>query len=253
MAHVDSDYLRGQTALVTGAAKRLGRSIVLGLADRGVNVVVHYRSSVREAEETADEVRQRGAEAWALSADLEDFQAASRLVARAADLAGRPLDILINSASVFEPSRLLEFPPEALERNVRLHGLAPLLLARSMAAQGRGAQIVNVLDTRILEFDRLHAAYHLSKRMLFTLTRMLARELAPTIRVNAVAPGLILPPEGKDASYLERLAEKVPLRAHGHPQDVVRATLFLLDSPFITGQVIYVDGGQHMLGSMYGA
>ena len=247
-----SGAFQGQLALVTGAGRRLGRAIADGLAREGCDVVVHYRSSYQDAEETAKLVRKRGVQAWTVQADLEDLSATEGLVPRVVETAGRPLDILVNSASIFENSRLTEFSAEDLERNMRVHAMAPLLLARALAAQNRPAQIVNMLDTRIVDYDKLHAAYHLSKRMLFTLTRMLARELAPNVRVNAVAPGLILPPEGKDESYLQRLARDIPLQRHGCADDIFRAVLFLLQSDFITGQVIFVDGGQHMLSNMYG-
>ena len=104
----------------------------------------------------------------------------------------------------------------------------------------------------MVDYDRAHAAYHLSKRMLFTLTRMMALEFAPQIRVNAVAPGLILPPPGQDASFLERMASTNPLGRHGDASDVADAVLFLTGAGFVTGQVIYVDGGRHMKGAVYG-
>jgi len=127
-----------------------------------------------------------------------------------------------------------------------------LQLSRALAAQGRSGQVLNLLDCRILSYDAEHAAYHLSKRMLFSLTRMLALELAPRLRVNAVAPGLILPPPGRDEAYLQALARTNPLQRHGGAGDVVRAALFLMQSGFVTGQVIYVDGGHHMTGRTYG-
>jgi hypothetical protein len=126
------------------------------------------------------------------------------------------------------------------------------MLCRGFAAQKRTGLIVNMLDTRILNHDEEHAAYHISKRMLFTITRMLALELAPQIRVNAVAPGLVVPPEGKDEYYLAKLAYTNPLHTYGSAEDVARAVMFLVHSDFVTGQVMYVDGGHHMLGRTYG-
>jgi hypothetical protein len=126
-----------------------------------------------------------------------------------------------------------------------------LELCREFAKQVRGGAIVNFLDTRVLDYDREHMSYHLSKRALFTLTRAMALEFAPAIRVNAVAPGLVLPPAGKDQSYLDALVHTNPLQAHGSVEDVAAAVLFLVTSPFVTGQVIYVDGGRHMLGGVY--
>jgi NAD(P)-dependent dehydrogenase (short-subunit alcohol dehydrogenase family) len=243
--------LAGSTALVTGAAKRLGRAIALALSGEGANVVIHYGRSAEAAARTAEEALAAGVKAWTLQADLAEPEEANLLFPRAVDLAG-PIDILVNNASIFFPDRLDDLTPRDINRNVQIHAIAPLLLSRAMAAQGRGGHIVNLLDSRITGYDRDHAAYHLSKRMLFTLTRMLALELAPGIAVNAVAPGLILPPPGEDERYLRRMVHTNPLRRHGGPADVVHAALYLLKSTFVTGQVLFVDGGYHMNGSVYG-
>lgn len=248
----EASPLAGQTALVTGAAKRLGRAIAVALAGEGVSVAVHYRSSAAEAQATTQELRGTGVGAWPVQADLAEPDQAAGLLDRAAQAAGAPIDILVNSAGIFAPSRVLDFTHDELARNVQVNALAPLALCRALAEQGRPGQVVNMLDCKIVECDAEHAAYHLSKRMLFTLTRMLALELAPQVRVNAVAPGLILPPPGEDESYLDAMAHTNPLHRHGAPGDIVRAVLFLLRSGFVTGQVIYVDGGRHMKGRTYG-
>ena len=248
----EEDTLEGQIVLVTGAAKRIGRAVAQALSDEGVGVVVPYRSSREEAEALVAELTGGGARAWAVQADLSDPSSAAGLIERASGAARAPVDILINSAGIFAPSGVLDFSADDLAANLRVNAFAPLLLSRALAAQGGTGQIVNFLDARMVENDREHAAYHLSKRMLFTLTRMLALELAPRIRVNAVAPGLILPPPGQDEPYLQRMADTVPLKRHGGPRDVVRSVLFLLKSEFITGQVIYVDGGRNLKGRMYG-
>lgn len=247
----DSSPLMGKTALVTGAAKRLGRAIALALGSEGVKVVVHYGRSAAAAAQTADELRAAGVDAWTLQADLAQRETVASLFARAIELAG-PIDILINNASIFRPDRVLDCAPEDIDLNLQIHAMAPLLLSRAMAAQARAGHIVNLLDSRITDYDREHAAYHLSKRMLLTLTRMLAVELAPGIAVNAVAPGLILPPAGKDESYLREMAHTNPLHRYGGPADIVQAVLYLLTSGFVTGQVLFVDGGRHMRGNMYG-
>ncbi len=242
--------LAGRTALVTGAAKRLGKALTLALARQGVNVVVHFNRSEQEASEVCDEVRTMGVSAWSLQADLSDARQSEALFDRAMSQAG-PVDILINSASTFEKETIWDTSAQSLEANLRIHATAPLILARALAQQGRGGSIVNMLDTRVTVYDHKHVSYHISKRVLLTLTRMLALELAPAIAVNAVAPGLILPPPGQDESYLKKLARCNPLNRFGDPEQVADAVLFLLRSRFITGQVIYVDGGYHMKGHMY--
>lgn len=243
--------LAGKTALVTGGAKRLGRATALGLAQRGADVVVHYRSSRDEAERTAEEIRALGVEAHLLQADLGDVDAARSVMRTAIEVAGS-LDILLNCASIYPADRLDEVTPESLDENLRVNAWAPLALSQTFAAQGVEGSIVNFLDTRMLDYDADHVSYHLSKRMLYSITQFMAMDYAPRIRVNAVAPGLVLAPVGKSDEYLRELAHTNPLERHGEEEDVVRAVLFLLDSPFVTGQVIYVDGGRNLKGGLYG-
>jgi len=243
--------LSGKTALVTGAAKRLGAATALALARHGVNVVVHYRSSASEAEDVAAAIRRLGPKAWTCGADFADGAQAAGLFEQARGLAG-PVDFLVNNASIFPTGALAGFAPEELHANIDVNALAPLLLAREFASQGREGAIVSFLDARIVDYDHEHVPYHLSKRMLLSLTRMMALDLAPRIRVNAVAPGLILPPEGEDAAYLERLAPTAPLHRHGDAEHVTEAVLFLLRNDYITGQVVFVDGGRHLRGNVYG-
>jgi hypothetical protein len=245
--------LTGRTALVTGAAKRIGRGVALALAEAGVDVVVHYRSSRGEAEATASLIRRAGRQAWSVQADLGNADQAATLLARAAEAAAAPVDILVNNASTFSADTVMDFTPQTLLASVQLHAMAPLVLARAFAAQKLPAgDIVNFLDSRMEDYDRRHASYHLGKRMLWTITRMLATELAPAIKVNAVAPGLILPPKGKDEQYLADLAHTNPLNRVGSVAGIAAAVRMLVESDFITGQVIYVDGGRHIRGNFYG-
>jgi len=237
--------LSGKTALVTGAAKRLGRSIALALADRGAAVAAHYNTSADEAADLAAQLEKKGASAYTLQADLGDESQAQTLLARAVRLAG-PIDILVNNASTYDAGRLAELTARDLAGNVQINAFAPLQIARDFAAQGRSGAIVNLLDAAVLDYDRAHAAYHLSKQMLLSLTRIMAAQFAPAVRVNAVAPGLILPPAGADKADFEKLTHTNLLGRVGTAQDVTDAVVFLLESEFITGQVIFVDGGRHL-------
>jgi len=258
MSSLESD-LAGKTALVTGAGVRLGRATALTLSAEGINVVAHYNASRDGAEETASEARAVGVEAWTVQADLDDETAVNTLFDRAVAAAGA-IDILINNASIFPGNRLADFTRAELDTNVRINAMAPLIVARAFVAQfepsgalaNQEGAIVNFLDTRISEYDRNHVAYHLSKRMLHSLTRIMAIEFAPEVRVNAVAPGLILPPPDKDEAYLEKLARRIPLQRTGSAGDVTDAVVYLLRSRFVTGQVLFVDGGQNLNGSVYG-
>lgn len=241
---------------------RLGRAIATALADAGAAIVIHYRSSLDEAEEAAAAVADRGVPVDLIEADLADPDAAGSLIDRAWEAAG-PIDMLVNSASRFPSGRLDTLRFDGLVGILALNTWAPFALTRSLAERVRAAAgeapetdlsspprnrgtVVNLLDTRIAGEDLAHAGYHLSKRMLGDLTRMAAIEYAPDLRVNAVAPGYILPPPGQDWPYLEKRAREVPLERPGTAADVAGAVVFLMCSDYVTGQTIFVDGGQSL-------
>jgi pteridine reductase len=242
--------LAGKTALVTGAAKRIGRTIATALAQSGVHVAVHYNQSAPDALALCEELQRFGVSAWPIRGDLMDAEQTARVFREAMAQAG-PIDLLVNNASIFERDTLWEATEESIAKNIRIHAVAPLVLSRELAKQQRAAHVVNLLDTRVAVYDREHASYDLSKSMLLTMTRMLALELAPNVAVNAVAPGSILPPAGLGETYLAKLAHANLQNRIGTPEDIAEAVLFLLRSRFITGQVIYVDGGIHMKGRIY--
>lgn len=243
------DALRGKVALVTGAGKRIGRAIAISLAEEGVNIIAHDRKSLEpETAKVCGEVADCGAKSWNLSADLERPEEYETLVARAMKAAGS-LDILVNNASIFQPGTIMDVGLGDITRHVHVNAWAPFVLSREFARIARRGKIINLLDTNISGFDRAHVAYILSKQMLASLTRMCALEFAPDITVNGVAPGLILPPNGKDEDYLQNLSKTVPLRRHGSTDDIADAVLYLAKSDFVTGQVIYVDGGRRLLES----
>lgn len=237
--------------LVTGGAKRLGRAIVLDLAGRGMDVCIHYNRSRTEAEDVAEQVMELGRCAYLVQGDLSKEGGPERVVEDAAAKVGG-LDALVNSASVFPSDKLMEFTFEELAFNMRVNTYAPLVLCRAFAKQCDRGAVVNMLDSRILSYDKIHVSYHLSKRALDAVTRMLASELAPSIRVNAVAPGLVLPPVNAPKNYVVEGVKHLPLQKQGTAQDVADAVAFLLNSGFITGQTVYVDGGRHLNGTFYG-
>ena len=237
--------MNGKIALVTGAGRRIGHAVALALARVGAKVVVHYRESEEQAELTAEEVRMLGSTAWTIQADLLDHEQVDGLITRVQKLAG-PVEVLVNNASIFPQSSLLDMDGLDLATNIQLHGLAPLVLSRSVYAQGVAASIVNLLDTRVHDYDCDHAAYHLSKRMLLSLTKMMALEFSPEVRVNAVAPGLILPPPGMTEDYLEARRDSNPLKEIGTVEEVAEAVVYLARARFITGEVLHIDGGRHL-------
>ncbi len=241
-----STDLVGKSALVSGAARRIGRQIAITLADAGVNVLIHYRRSSEEAESLRTEVVARGVNAWLVQADFDHSEGAQELFENALKMAG-PVDFLVNSASAFTASTLDKIDFGQLMRDMQVNAWSPFVLSRQFARHFGHGKIINLLDTRIAGYDYSHVGYILSKRVLLALTEMMAIEFAPYISVNAVAPGLILPPPGRDQQYLDGLAATLPLKRHGEVNDVADAVLFLLKNDFVTGQVLFIDGGRHLM------
>jgi NAD(P)-dependent dehydrogenase (short-subunit alcohol dehydrogenase family) len=239
--------LEGRWALVTGAAKRVGRAIALELARRGANVVVHHRSSDMEAAEVVGRVRALGREAVAVRADLGTAEGV-RTLAAAAEAPAGAVDVLVNSASNY-----LRTPFETLDERVWDLSLdvnlkAPYLLSLALADGLRRRQqgcIVNLVDWAAERPYRSYLPYCVSKAGLVCLTKALARELAPQVRVNAVAPGPVLPPEDMGAVEVAAVARATPLGRIGRPEDVAACVAFLVaDAPFTTGSIVHVDGGR---------
>ena len=241
--------LAGTTALVTGAARRIGRAIAIALADRGMNVVVHYNRSLTDANGLVRLITKKGVSSWAVQGSLGTDEECRALVRDSAAASRNTLSVLVNNASVFPESTFAGMTFDDLSECVRINTWAPLCLSRAFSAHApsRGGCIVNLLDNRITGSDRSHAAYLLSKQLLASVTRLCAVELAPRLRVNGVAPGLILPPPGKTAAYLDKLKKGVPLQMHGTPADIASAVVFCVTSPFLTGEIITLDGGKHLL------
>jgi pteridine reductase len=240
--------LEGRVALVTGSAVRIGRALALALAREGARLVVHYNSSSGPAQETVTEIQDLGSEAWAVQADLSQFEQLAPLLERAVHHFGR-IDILVNSAAIFEPARLSGTTESDWDRHFAINLKAPFFLSQAFAAHiatDQRAHIVNIADWRGLHPDTGSLAYSLTKSGLIAMTKGLALALAPRIQVNAIAPGAILPPPGEDQAYLQDLARTIPIQHPGSPDEVARALVYLLSSDFVTGEVLYVTGGQHL-------
>lgn len=237
--------LRGRTALVTGASKRIGRHIALALARHGMNVVIHYNHSEAEAHELRDLLHEQGLQAWTLQADFLDPQQADTVIERALEMAGQ-LDLLVNNASDFDQNRVGQLDFDTLVASIAINAWAPFALARDFCVKiGRG-KIINLIDSRVDDYDFRHTGYILAKTMLHKMTEMLALQYAPQVAINGIMPGLILPPPDKDDSFLDSLTDTVPLQRHGDPDDVAEAAVFLARSTFLTGALIHVDGGRHL-------
>ncbi len=241
--------LRERVTLVTGAGRRVGRAIAVGLGERGMRVAVHYHGSENDAAETVRLVRAAGGEADAFRADLADPTAAAPLV-RAVVARFGALDVLVNSAAIMERTPFGETTAEQWDRIFALNLRAPFLLAQAAAAplaRARGA-IVNIADLAAFETWPAYVPHGLSKHGVVRLTESLARVMAPSVRVNAVAPGTVLLPAEWTEADAERLRATTPLGHHGSPDDVVQAVAYLLSADFVTGQTIVVDGGRRVRG-----
>lgn len=239
--------LAGQWALVTGAGKRVGRSIALELARRGADILIHYNRSEGAARAVEGEVRAIGREAEVVQGELGDPEALRRLTAVVFARAGT-VDILVNSASNYLRVAFDELDADVWDRSLDVNLKAPYLLSvalgREMRRRGRGC-IVNVVDWAAERPYRHYLPYCVSKAGLVCLTKALARELAPHVRVNAVAPGPVLPPEDMSGDELAAVVRATPLARIGRPEDVAAAIAFLVaDAPFSTGTVLHVDGGR---------
>ena len=238
-----------KVALVTGGAVRVGRALSLGLAEAGYDVVVNYHTSAGPAREVEARIRDLGRGALLAPGDVSSQADVDRISEAVEKEFGR-LDLLVNSAASFQARPLLEVDAEEWDRVMAVNLKGPFLMVRALASllkESRGS-VVNVLDLSALQPWTGHPHHAVSKAGLLQLTRVMARALAPDVRVNAVAPGTILPPDGYSQDELEQGRRRTPLGVDGSPEDVVRAILFLADSPFVTGELIVVDGGRHLSG-----
>jgi len=235
-------------ALVTGGARRIGRAIVEDLAKNGFAVAIHCRSSVDVAEALAEDVRKQGGRAAVVTADLADLDAARALPAKAAAALG-PLTLLVNNASIFEADGIGSLEPERFQRQMAVNLAAPVFLADAFAAQlpaERDGLVVNMIDQRAWKTTPHFVSYQLSKSGLLTATRTLAQALAPRIRVNAIGPGPTLPSPRQDPAEFRKQAEAVLLRHGPDLCEFGRTIRYLYETRSITGQMIALDGGQHL-------
>jgi NAD(P)-dependent dehydrogenase (short-subunit alcohol dehydrogenase family) len=233
-------------ALITGAGKRLGRACAVALARDGYGIAAHYNSSGADAEALAQEVIAGGGSAVALQADLSDAAAASGLIDAFAARHAWPMTVLVNSASLFEFDTLQTFTVAEFERHMRVNTLSPLILMQTFAAalpEERGGVIINFLDYKLVQPYPDHFTYTLSKYALMGATELAARGLAPRIRVNAVAPGYVLPGINQSDADFERLHGQTPLGRGATAEDVASAVMLLVSNPALTAQTIYVDAG----------
>ena len=240
--------MANKVALVTGGAVRVGRAIALGLAEAGADVVITYNSSAGPAEKAVADIEALGRGALSVQSNFNRAPDMERLVAEVVAHFGH-LDVLVNSAAIFEPGRWHDTTEENWDRHFAINLKAPFFLSQAFAqALGEDARghIVNIADWRGVRPGTDHVAYTLTKSGLIAMTKSLALALAPRVQVNAIAPGLILPPPGRDESYLQKKAPSIPLQRPGSAEEIVKAVLYLVRSDFATGDLVYVTGGEHL-------
>lgn len=246
------------TALVTGAAKRLGRAMALYLAERGYDVAVHYAGSATEAEAVAEDIRSKGRKAVTVQADLTVEADMQSLVPRATDALGAPLEVLINNASIFEYDTLESATRTSWDRHLESNLRAPFVLTQAFAAQAPDAEIdaagepraralvINMIDQRVRKLTPEFMTYTLAKTALWTLTQTSAQGLAPHVRVNAIGPGPTLQGARQTADHFARQRAATIMGRGAGPDDIIGALGYFLDAKAVTGQLLCVDGGQHL-------
>ena len=231
-----------QAALVTGGATRLGRFFSEALADAGFDIALHVNRSREEAEEVASSIRAKGRECEIFSCDFLNDDLNDLL--RSAKQRFPGLNLLLNSASAYEPAPISATELAMLETQFRVNMFTPLLLTRHFAETVQEGQVINIIDNKVAYHQYPYAAYLLSKKSLAEMTRMAALEFAPRIRINGIAPGVVLPASLRTSNYIEWRIEGIPLKRQGHPVHLVQALHYLLENSFVAGQILFVDGGE---------
>ena len=237
-----------KVALITGSAKRIGRAIALQLAESGWDLALHFHHSETEAAELKKELKHiyNHGTYRLFQADLNHIPDVENLISNVISAFAR-LDLVINNASVFQPGAIKDTSSGMLQRNLQVNFMAPFILSREFANHADNGVIINVVDTRITKNSFSHAAYSLSKKLLWELTRMSALEFAPAFRVNAIAPGAVLPPEGNDEIYLNQISEATPMKEPAGLEPVLKSLSYILENENLTGQVLFCDSGEQLI------
>ena len=236
-----------KTALITGSAKRVGKAIALHLAEQGWNIAIHYNSSGIEARLFLDELNRTypNQQFELFKADLNVSEELEILLSQV-NQRMNGLELLINNASVFEPSTLSRTTVALFDRQINVNFKAPFILMRDFVRIIKSGVIVNFVDTRIVTNQSNFAAYSISKKALWEMTKMAALEFGPEIRVNAIAPGLTLPPEEKGEEYLWMLSEKIAMKRPGGLDPILKSLDYILNNDYLTGQLLFCDGGENL-------
>ncbi len=234
-----------KTALVTGAAKRLGHAVALHLASQGYNIALHYHSSKPEAMRTAQAIYKKGVRCELFCCDLADERAVSELLPKV-HRAFPNISLLVNSASIFVPNEFGDQDLSLYKAHWDINYKAPYILSCAFARLAKRGQIINFIDTNVVNYQTRYADYLLTKKALGEFTKMAAVQWGPKIRVNGISPGMILPPVNR-ADDRKKRAAKIPLQRVGDPKYIAQALQFLLENDYVTGQILVVDGGEALI------
>jgi pteridine reductase len=236
-----------KTALITGAAKRVGKALTEHLAEKGWNVIIHFNTSEKPAQQLSEFLKEKfpRQEFPVVKANLANLNEVLELIPSIVKSQGN-FQLLVNNASVFEPGYLFNTSEEMFDNQMNINLKAPFFLMRDYANHCKEGNIINLVDSRITTNKSDFSAYSLSKKGLWELTKMAALEFSPKIRVNAIAPGATLPPEGKDDNYLTKLAKKTPMKKSGGLKPVLKSLDFILENEHLTGQLLFADGGENL-------
>ena len=233
------------TALITGGAVRLGKAFCATLANAGYNLAIHYNSSSKQAENTAEEYRETGVDCETFQFDFSEKNNVSDLITQVRKQFP-DLNVLINNASVYDQATMMETPELILERQFKINLQAPYLLTQAFAQQCKSGNVINIIDNKIAFNQYQYSAYVLSKKSLAEFTRLAAVELAPDVRVNGIAPGVVLPASVRSQDYIDCRIEGIPLKQQGQTDNIAQALLYLLSNDFVCGQILFVDGGESL-------
>jgi pteridine reductase len=233
-----------KAALITGGVNRIGKAIGLFLAGKGYHIAIHYKSS--DPSDLVEEIEKIGARAVPFQADLNIESEVEKLIPKV-EKCFPQLELLVNNASLFESGNLSVIDTIRLNRYMDVNFKAPFILSRDFFKIFKKGNIINMVDAKVTHHQHRFSTYLLTKKMLMEYTYMAAVEFAPLVRINAIAPGAILPPPGENDSYLKKRAKESALKKTGSTEDITQAVDFLIKNTFVTGQCIFIDGGVHLI------
>ena len=233
-------------ALITGGAKRIGKELCIFLARKGFDIALHYNSSEQDAKQVSAEVKSLGVNCKLFKYDLSNPEKTSDLISKVFKQFPR-CSVLVNNASIFKDSSFNNMTVKEFENEFTINFTSPFFLTQQFSRQQSSSMVVNIIDTRVSKTNTSYFAYNISKYSLYKFTEMAAKELAPKIRVNGIRPGDILPLAGLDKSYLEKRSKRLPVKKVGSVDNIIKALDYLMSNDFVTGECLFVDGGEHLI------